>query len=508
MLFSELTAYLIFNYRTYLGCFLLGAAVAWFVTPLVIRFSRKLGAIDHPANRKIHRREVPLLGGISIFVAMWCPLVFLIFYHNDVTARLHEQRVDLILIFISSILMLGVGILDDVRGLNAYQKLAVQLPLAIVFVIFGPNFNQVNLPFIGAVELGGFSRIISVLWIIGVTNALNLIDGIDGLATGVAFFVAITNAFIAITHGNAILAVVMCSMAGACLGFLRYNFNPARIFLGDTGSLFLGVTLAISSIVTNFKGTVASSMLIPLCVLGYPVIDTLLSMLRRLLRGKSMFSGDAGHIHHRLLQKGLGHRRAAVVLYGICLLFSLIAMAAVMKNNTAVAIGLFLLMVVLAAGFRFLGYSKYFVIQSVLQERTKYRIVFHYSQFIMGKLGLADEEVEVMTLLKTSAQELQLPRVELQFNGTSKRSSQTFDAVSPPCASGKTQTPSFNADHYSYPAIGLRASVYYDAQAEHDELLMEKRALFFEVLNAATKRLKEFDHNGEIESSKKHPAAA
>jgi UDP-GlcNAc:undecaprenyl-phosphate GlcNAc-1-phosphate transferase len=483
-----------FPYATYVGCFLLGLIITLVTTPLVIRLSMSLKAIDSPAHRKIHAHPVPLLGGLAIFLGVWTPLALLCFYDNDVTRRLRLEWVNLALIFTGGVLMLLVGLVDDLKGLNAKRKFLAQLPVAILLFWLGTRFSNITIPFLGTVSLGYLSPLLTILWIIGVTNALNLIDGIDGLATGVAFFVAATNTVIAVERGNDLLALVMGSMAGACLGFLRYNFSPAKIFLGDTGSLFLGMTLAVSSISANAKGTVASSFLIPLLVLGYPVLDTLLSMMRRLARGKSMFSGDAGHIHHRLLQKGLGHRWAAGIIYGVCCLFSLLALAVVKQNNQVVAITLALLVLVLCFGLRSLGYFKYFTSPRLMEERKYFQIAYHFTEMMKFKIALAGNAGEVLRHLEAAAAEFQIPMVIV----TSGRQLGPMVAVRRWCsldnAQRKFDEKTATKDVYFDRSTGLHVEVFFDCGCEQDEMMMEERSQFADLVSAAFRRMNEFPH--------------
>ena len=495
-IFSEIFAgqplFVGFHYATYLGCFLLGTLITLAVTPLVIRLSVRLRAIDRPAHRKIHAHPVPLLGGLAIFMGVWTPLLLLCFYDNDVTRRLRPEWFNLVLVFGGGFLMMLVGIYDDVRGLNAQRKFLAQLPVAILLFWLGTRFTNITIPFMGTVSLGYLSPVLTILWIIGVTNALNLIDGIDGLAAGVAFFVAATNAVIAVESGNDLLAVVMGSMAGACLGFLRYNFSPAKIFLGDTGSLFLGMTLAISSISANAKGTVASSLLIPLLVMGYPVLDTLLSMMRRLARGKSMFSGDAGHIHHRLLQKGLGHRWASGIIYAVCCLFSLLALAMVMQNNRITALAFLLLMLVLFFGLHSLGYFKYFTSPRIMQERKYFQIAHHFAEMMKCKIALAENAGGVLRHLESAAAEYEIPMVIV----TSGRQAGRMVAVRRwrhlENAHRQFNEETARKDVYFDRSTGLHVEVFFHSGCEQDEMMMEKRSQFADLVSAAFRRMAEF----------------
>jgi UDP-GlcNAc:undecaprenyl-phosphate GlcNAc-1-phosphate transferase len=483
-----------FNYRTYFGCFVLGVLVSVLLTPWIIRLACRWRIMDQPASRKMHQRPTPLLGGLAVFWGMWIPLALLMTYHNDITRAIFADWKPLVLILVGGFSMLLLGIYDDIRGLTAKWKLIVQLPIALGLWVCGVRFELITLPYLGSIELGLLGPVLSLLWLVGVTNALNLIDGIDGLAAGVAFFVSATNAVIAIINGNPLLALIMCSMAGACLGFLRYNFSPAKVFLGDTGSLFLGMTLAVSSVVTNYKGTVASSMLIPVLVLGYPVVDTLLSMLRRVARGKSMFTGDAGHIHHRLLAKGLGHRKASVVLYGMCCLFSLVALAMVMEKNMGTAVGLLLLTIILLFGLWFLGYLRFFSAVAISQERKQYQIAFHFSEMVKAKIGLAVDAEEVFRQIQETVTEFGIPRVELELEVPNSGQAITRCWVpGHPDGNHSIQwdNTQLRRDSYEFAAHGMKVEVLFPVDFQQNELLLEKRSLFEDIVRAAGDRMTE-----------------
>jgi UDP-GlcNAc:undecaprenyl-phosphate GlcNAc-1-phosphate transferase len=240
-----------------------------------------------------------------------------------------------------------LGLYDDLRGANAWQKFAVQFGVAGSLYWCGYRIEQVSLPG-GALELGLFALPITLVWIVGLINAMNLIDGLDGLAGGVALCAVLTNLVVSMVRGQPIMTLCMAALAGALIGFLFYNFNPASIFLGDTGSLFLGYVLAVSSIRTHQKSSAVVSLLVPLVALAVPIVDTALAMGRRALTGRPMFSGDRDHIHHRLLGLGLSQRQAALVLYAASIVLGGIALALAFANDPAVA---WILVALSIAGF-------------------------------------------------------------------------------------------------------------------------------------------------------------
>ncbi len=492
------------SYKTFLACFLIGLLIAFLITPLVRQLAFKLKAIDLPGERSQHKKATPLLGGIAIFVGMWIPLGLLSFWENDITQRLAKSSHLLISIFMAGLVMILVGIVDDRRGLSAKVKFAAQLPLAVLLVLSGIEFGNLTIPGVGSVPLGFLGPVLTVLWIVGVTNALNLIDGIDGLATGVAFFVAITNGMIAVMNGNDLLAVVMFSMAGASLGFLRYNFNPAQIFLGDTGSLFLGITLATSSVAASAKSTVAVSMFLPILVLGYPVLDTLVVMSWRKVRGRQMFSADRGHLHHRLLAKGLSQRKVVLGLYGLCGLFCLIGFGAVVQNLTLVVVGLIVLCALLLFGFGWMGFSKILTERALNIERPVFQIIYHFTQYTKLKLDLAVTPDEVVNLVRGACEQFHMERLELfvpdgKMEGLTHLSLDRKDKfIARARRETNIVTKKLAHNAFEFPDTGFVSKVYYLKGSFADDLQLEYQLLLKDIFDRANLRLKkllpESDH--------------
>ncbi|GEM_PF-203603 len=404
--------------KTYVACFLAPLLVVYLITPLVSRLARRLGAIDRPNHRKIHSQATPLMGGLAIYLGMWLPILALSFWDNDVTARVGGKWPQFAVVAMAGAAVMLSGILDDLRGLSVIKKLLVQVPLAVLFTMFVAHFDNINIPGIGRVDLGIWGIPLTIIWIVGITNALNLVDGIDGLATGVAFFVALTTSVLAIMGGKEFLALVMLAMAGACLGFLRYNFTPAKIFLGDTGSLFLGMTLAATSVMASSKSHVAASLLVAVIILGYPVIDTLLAMARRGLHGKSMFTPDRGHIHHRLLARGLGHSRAAMVIYVFCAALSILALAIVAQSSFAALMSLIVVTAMAALGLNFLGLFRLFQPKDIKETRARFLASHYLTKMLVAKLSVAETIQQVYALLEQACAEFHMLSLQVELDPT------------------------------------------------------------------------------------------
>jgi UDP-GlcNAc:undecaprenyl-phosphate GlcNAc-1-phosphate transferase len=276
------------------------------LTPWVIRLAQRLGAVDEPDQRKVHRLPMPRLGGLAVYLAFVSTLL--------ITQPLTAPLLGLVL---GATVIVFLGVWDDVRGLSPRLKLAGQILAALTLIPFGIHVEFVTNPFGGIIYLGLWGVPLTVFWLVAVTNAVNLIDGLDGLASGTALIASLTLAAVAYTLGNMAVVAVALILAGAVLGFLRYNFHPARVFLGDTGSMFLGFTLATLAIMGLSKGATALAVIIPVVILGIPLADTAFAILRRYRNRKPIFHPDKEHLHHRLLGAGLTHRGAVLVMYGV-----------------------------------------------------------------------------------------------------------------------------------------------------------------------------------------------
>jgi UDP-GlcNAc:undecaprenyl-phosphate GlcNAc-1-phosphate transferase len=287
---------------TYTVAFLLAALCTLILTPIVRDVAVARGLVDDPtAARKVHELPVPRLGGIAIAAGFYAPVVALYFYDNDVSDAylMHPARVSAL--FVGGLSVVVLGLLDDVYDLSPLVKLGAQLIVACLAIYLGYEIHVIANPFGAPIDLGWFAIPVTLLWIVGIMNAVNLIDGLDGLATGISLFAVSTLFVLAVIQQNIIVGLTSIALAGALVGFLRYNFNPASIFMGDSGSLFLGYVLALTAISGSAKSTTVVSLVIPLLALGLPVMDTTLAVFRRLVSGRNIFAGDREHMHHSLL---------------------------------------------------------------------------------------------------------------------------------------------------------------------------------------------------------------
>jgi len=335
--------------------FLISMAVAALLTPLVRALARNASLLDWGGERNVHSEPTPRLGGVAIVTAFYTPIAVLSLVRTDTGELFYENRNTAFGLIASGLIVALLGLFDDVKGARAWLKLSVQLVVAIGLYYVGFRVDEIATPFGYAIPLGWFGPPFTVLWIVGVINALNLIDGLDGLAGGVALFAVGTTFILALARGDALMMLFMGCLGGAVLGFLLYNFNPASIFMGDTGSMFLGLVLAATSIQTNQKSSTTVAILVPLIVLGLPIADTLFAVGRRAYLGKSPFSADRGHIHHRLLDRGLTHRGAVLVLWSICVVLAASALLLQYSNSLQSVVLLAFVISVFVVGARYLG---------------------------------------------------------------------------------------------------------------------------------------------------------
>lgn len=283
--------------------------VSFAITPLIRKVAVRIGAIDIPKDeRRVHKKPMPLIGGMAIYIAF---ITGIVIKKGPITYS------ELGIVLGATIITIG-GILDDLKDIRPAQKLLFQLSAAACIIIFGIKIELLTNPFSDSIQffdIGVLSIPISILWIVGVTNAINLIDGLDGLAAGISLISALTITLIAVLTGRAEAAALVCVLSGAILGFLPYNFNPASIFMGDTGSQLLGFLLAAISIEGTIKSAAAFTIAVPILAMGLPIFDTIFAMIRRKVNGRPIMQGDRGHLHHRLLDLGLSQKQAVLIMY-------------------------------------------------------------------------------------------------------------------------------------------------------------------------------------------------
>jgi UDP-GlcNAc:undecaprenyl-phosphate GlcNAc-1-phosphate transferase len=310
-------------YKTYLLAFLTSITLAFVLTPLVRLLSLKMNWMDKPNWRKMNKAPMPLLGGIAIFLGFIASIVIFI-NHEPFTAE--SRRLGGILL--GSFIIVLTGVLDDIKGLTAVKKLLFQIAAAVTVYCFGFTILKISSPLGGSFYVPDIvSMGLTVFWIVGFTNAVNLLDGLDGLSSGVVAIISGSLFFAALKANNPVMALLSVSICASSLGFLPYNFYPAKIFMGDSGSLLLGFILSIISIEGAYKSATLTTVLVPVTAMAIPFLDTGLAIIRRVLSGKGIMKADKEHIHHRLLFREGSQKKAVLTLYSLTLSFGLIAIA-------------------------------------------------------------------------------------------------------------------------------------------------------------------------------------
>jgi UDP-GlcNAc:undecaprenyl-phosphate GlcNAc-1-phosphate transferase len=303
--------------KTFACTFLASAFAALVLTPLVARIARRLGLVDVLGPRKVHSCPVPRIGGVAILLSMLIPTILVTALDNTVGSALREIQTKVIVMLGAATFVLLMGLVDDVRGLRARTKLLLQVMAAAAVCGFGVRIEGFAVGDLFTLSFGWLAWPITILWIVGITNAINLIDGLDGLAAGISAVACGVIAVFAISTGQPVMAVLMLALLGSLIGFLYFNFNPAKIFMGDCGSMLVGFVLATSSVMCASKSAALVGLALPALALGVPIFDTLFSMVRRILERRSVFSPDRGHFHHRLLKMGLRQRHVVLIMYGV-----------------------------------------------------------------------------------------------------------------------------------------------------------------------------------------------
>ena len=402
---------------TFFVACLVSLVVALALTGVVRERALAWGWLDEVnSSRKVHVQPIPRLGGIGIVGGFFAPLCALFLVDSGVGLQFRAQTDLLLGLFVGGVIIAALGLYDDLRGAGAKLKFSVQVAVALGLYALGFRIEVLANPFGAELTLGILSLPLTVVWVVGVINALNLIDGLDGLAGGVAFFGVGTHFLLALMRGDVLLCLLMIALAGAILGFLVFNFNPASIFMGDTGSMFLGFVLAAVSIKTSSKSGTAVALLVPVMALGLPIMDTLLAMVRRSLLGRPMFSADKEHIHHRLMSRLLlSHRTTVLVLYALCTLFMLTALGLHLANSLQSALLLCGMGVVIIVLMRKLGYLDMRNAGTVQQTRQRNQQLRTLVKAVTSAVREASSLQEVWNALRPLATGMDAASQELRL---------------------------------------------------------------------------------------------
>ncbi|KFE40833.1 glycosyltransferase family 4 protein [Staphylococcus agnetis] len=317
--------------------------VSLILTPIVIAVSKKLDIVDRPNFRKIHTKPISMLGGsailLSFFIGIW------------LGAPIEREIKPLLL---GAIVIYFVGLIDDLYDLKPILKLIGQIFAATIVVYYGVTIDFISIPIGPTIHFGLFSIPITIFWIVAITNAINLIDGLDGLAAGVSMIALVTIAFIAILQGNIFIIMICSVLIGSLLGFLVFNFHPAKIFLGDSGALLLGFIIGFLSLL-GFKNITFISLFFPIVILAVPFIDTLFAMIRRVKQGQHIMQADKSHLHHKLLDLGYTHRQTVILIYAMAIMFSVVSVILYLSQPWGVFLTIILIIVTIELIVEFTG---------------------------------------------------------------------------------------------------------------------------------------------------------
>lgn len=346
--------------------FILAFIVTFMTTPYTIKIANKIGAIDVPKDkRRMHTKKMPKFGGPAVILGLLVSMIYLIIIMSiegslDLfTEQEYGKKIVGVLLGIVAIAI--TGIMDDTKTLKWWQQLIGQVTAAVIVVSFGIKIEHLNIPFLYKVGLSeAFSNVITIFWIVGIINAINLIDGLDGLSSGIALISSISLMIIFLMNESPMIAtIIVTAMSGALVGFLPYNFSPAKTFIGDTGSNFLGFMLAVVSILGVAKTYTVAVIVLPVIVLGLPIFDVIFAIIRRIAKGKSLkavFKPDKGHLHHKLVEKGFTQKQAVLILYGLS---ASLGMFAIILLDSGIWKALsFLLMIVAAVAIGYRNFVK------------------------------------------------------------------------------------------------------------------------------------------------------
>jgi UDP-GlcNAc:undecaprenyl-phosphate GlcNAc-1-phosphate transferase len=457
-----------------LCAFVASLLAAIVLVPLARRMALTFGVVDVPNEpRKIHTSAIPRTGGIAVCLAFLVGIAVLLMDPSSRWFLAQDAKMNFGFL-LAAALITTLGAWDDARGLRYTQKFVGETAIAVLLWAFGYRIQVLSIPWVGGVDLGLLSFPVTILWLVGVTNAVNLIDGLDGLAAGVSLFALGTVFVNATLDSNLLVLPVVAALAGAVLGFLPYNAHPARIFLGDSGSLLLGCSLGALSIRAYSKAPSTLALLAPVIMLGLPITDTVVAMLRRYLRGRSPFEADREHLHHRLLQMGLSQRGAVYALYGIALAFSALTLSLRGHSPARSAIGLALGIGLVLALLRALNYREVLHLLDgmrqvrVARARARERLLWLKEQ---RRAWRQVETVdELWTRIEGTRDTLGIAHVELSLSDARK----FLGGPELPAGSARAE--------FALERGGIQLGAMVVAVAGHRNVLLEDERLVFEYL--------------------------
>jgi UDP-GlcNAc:undecaprenyl-phosphate/decaprenyl-phosphate GlcNAc-1-phosphate transferase len=390
--------------NAYVLTFAVAAALSLWLTRLCRDIALRASCVDLPdATRKLHAGPIPAVGGVALAASTIGALGFAVLVSSWSPAQLRGDPIQILSVCALGVLMMLVGLVDDLRSLRVVEKFALQAAVAVAAWMADIRIESLGSYWGAGFHLGVLSLPVTVLWIVGITNAFNLLDGIDGLAAGAALFATLAMLGVAIVSNQVTTALILAAIAGATAAFLRYNFNPASIFLGDSGSLFLGFTLSVLAIQSSQKSAAAFAVAVPIVSLGVPVLDTMVVVLRRLVSGRPIFTGDRRHIHHMLLDRGLSVRQVAMGMYAVSGAFALVSLLVASPSASLVGPVLAMLGIAVAIGVQQLRIPELRVLSShVVRGLSRQRSLLASAtvvQKMLTDLEQASDAQQTLTVL-------------------------------------------------------------------------------------------------------------
>jgi UDP-GlcNAc:undecaprenyl-phosphate GlcNAc-1-phosphate transferase len=405
---------------TYLAVFSLAVLTSLLSTRFVMDWAKRKAWVDQPDySRKFHASPMPRIGGTAIYLSLLLSLSGVYLFPTVVAATFRQQLFGAVKLLSLSGMMLLIGLWDDLKGLKAWTKFTAQIMVALTAWLLGFRILLSWSPTGKVLPLGILSLPLTILWIVGITNAFNLIDGIDGLASGAALFAAASMIVTSLGEGQFLTPVMLLALAGSIVGFLKFNFNPASIFLGDSGSFLLGSMLSLLAVEYSYKSNAAFAIGIPIVALGLPVLDTVTVVVRRFLNGKPMFLGDRRHIHHILIERGLKPRNAVILLYGVCGLFGLYSLLLAHPSERITPIALVLLGSCICIGIQQLHCAEFRELMGYVARGLRYQRRFLIGNVMAGKMidgfHSARNLPDILASLSSFLDEMEFSRAEVRL---------------------------------------------------------------------------------------------
>ncbi|MBI1374439.1 MAG: hypothetical protein GC159_17115 [Phycisphaera sp.] len=484
--------------------FIAALSLSLVLTPLAARTALRVGLVDRPSRHRAGgSRVVPRAGGYPLAIGVWGAIGVMALF-SESTRRMLEHRPELLGALIAAgLVMFILGAIDDLRDLTPKLKLAVQLLVAAGVLAAGLGFDRITLLDLPMIHLGWLAAPITVMWIVGVTNAMNLIDGVDGLALTTTALISAAIGFIAYQQGNTGAAAMAAALTGSSFGVLRSNFAPAKVFLGDAGSLFAGSSLAVLSLGVSAKGAVAGSMLIPVLLLGYPILDTLLVMLRRWLSGKSILSGDQGHIHHRMLERGMKHSQITIVLAVFTMMLCYLGVCIAAGSAYLSTLGLILVGAFVFIGSRVLGYPSHLSVRKLRRWSPRFRAVRYQSRLACVDMELAGDLDGAFSVLQRVGKLYGVARFTILLppgdadNGAARPAPRRRIVMSFDNATARlgARHAGWHHDVYRDAASGFAVRTLVPCDTVEREYQLECRIAVGRVLRAMARRLRDLDRS-------------